>query len=363
MDFFSIGFTEVEKQIMNDNRINYRKQLNDFLSEARKRAKGTKCYYCGKPVTSFCDSHYVPRFCLKNIAVDGKVYYCISFTDFELMDVDQGVKQAGTFNIICRECDSKIFQDYENPDSYPSVPSSKMLAEIAMKDYLKFIYKRRLEKAMGDITIEKNPPFGLYIKLKAEVQELDLIEYDKNFQKAKQLSQQDQNVGYELFFYQQLPYVSPVAMQSCIDLIADLDGQCVNNTFDISPDYHPRDLHLSILPLSDSTVIMMFVDSNEDVYKSFIKQFKEKTLDEQLGIINYIVFLYTEDYFISPSVPKEVFENASIEDSVAQLAEGLSIGDNREEAQERALKNALITFDLRKWRKVPNLLDEQYRVC
>ena len=30
-----------------------------------------------------------------------------------LLKDDKGINEAGTFHLICRDCDSKIFQDYE----------------------------------------------------------------------------------------------------------------------------------------------------------------------------------------------------------------------------------------------------------
>lgn len=41
-----------------------------------------------------------------------------TLVDNPLMDTEKGVEEAGTFHLICNECDSKIFSDYENPDNY-----------------------------------------------------------------------------------------------------------------------------------------------------------------------------------------------------------------------------------------------------
>ena len=49
------------------------KALSLNISEARKRAKRDTCIYCGKQVTSFCNSHSIPRFVLDNIDAAGEV--------------------------------------------------------------------------------------------------------------------------------------------------------------------------------------------------------------------------------------------------------------------------------------------------
>lgn len=362
MNLLKIGLSNQEKQMIQSDLIEYKKQMSMLISEARKKAKGSKCFYCGKQTTSFCDSHYVPKFCLRNIAENGKLYYYNNFLGFELLAADKGVKAAGTFNIICRQCDSKIFQDYENPENYVSEPSSKMLAEIAMKDYLKFIYKRNFENAIYDVMLTNNPMAASLANAKKQTKDLDLVEYEASFNKAKELSLQEANDGYELFFYDKLPYVAPIAVQSCVVLVADLQQKCVNNIYDLSPDYHPKDIHLTVLPLADSTVIMMFVDSHEERYRQFIQQFNACTLEEKLGIINYLIFLYTEDYFISPSISDSILKDKEINEVISQSPDSVGFAFSKKCAEKRALKKALVAFDLNKWKRIPNLLSPEYKI-
>lgn len=52
-----------------------RKILNEYKSKATANAKSDTCYLCQKKSSSFCNSHSVPQFCLKNIAAQGEVYY------------------------------------------------------------------------------------------------------------------------------------------------------------------------------------------------------------------------------------------------------------------------------------------------
>lgn len=52
-----------------------RKQMSSFLKQARKNAKPDKCFYCGKNNPQICNSHSVPEFLLKNIAIDGELLY------------------------------------------------------------------------------------------------------------------------------------------------------------------------------------------------------------------------------------------------------------------------------------------------
>lgn len=144
----SLGLDEQERKNYFRKKITYNQQMSKIQAKARQEAKLNYCYYCQKEVSSFCNSHSVPQFCLRRIATNGKVYYANTMIGIPFMHSEQGVKEAGTFQLICRDCDSKIFQQYEDPAAYQSKPTGQMLAQIAMKDYLQMIYKRLHEEAL-----------------------------------------------------------------------------------------------------------------------------------------------------------------------------------------------------------------------
>ena len=113
-----LGLDEQEHQHYSHNRIKYNKKISKIQGQARQEAKLNYCYYCKKEVSSFCNSHSVPQFCLRRIATDGKLYYANTLIDLPFLRNEQGVNEAGTFQLICRDCDSRIFQQYEDPNAY-----------------------------------------------------------------------------------------------------------------------------------------------------------------------------------------------------------------------------------------------------
>ena len=179
------GFSDIEKKIMEDNKVDFNKAIGNLLKSSRKSLNLHKCYYCKNDISGFCNSHSVPAFCLRNIAESGEVAYSNALIDFPLLKGKKGVNQAGTFNLICRDCDKKVFADYENPDNYVNYPTPKMIAQIALKDNLKFISRRLLEKEMYEYMCQN---YNLPEKIKNEKQyviDLDLKEYVNGFNKAK----------------------------------------------------------------------------------------------------------------------------------------------------------------------------------
>ena len=57
------AFSDEEKKLLRTD-FSYKKKMSKINKEARQAAKRDTCYFCGKPCTSFCNSHSIPRFCL-----------------------------------------------------------------------------------------------------------------------------------------------------------------------------------------------------------------------------------------------------------------------------------------------------------
>lgn len=354
IEFFKIG---LPKELLGDNFIDSKKEFNRMLAQSRKRAKKDNCMYCNEEKSSFCNSHSVPAFCLKNIATDGSLYYSNTLIDVALLDSEKGVKNAGTFQLICRGCDSKIFQEYEDPSNYDKEPTPRMIAQIAMKNYLKQISKRLNEYALFDIAYEINPLAGGMAKYMHRIQEMDLLEYKNGFEKAKRLSKKDWKGEYYQFYYEKLDYVVPLAFQGSISLVVDLDGTIVNNIYNEDINYKIQDLHICIFPLKESTVVTMFIDSNNKRYCNFYKKFNKLTHEDKLALVNYMIFLYSEDVFLSKNIPEHILKN----DKLIEVAKQSSMAflstpfvDTIEESKK--------VYDLSKRNEIPNLLSEEYKL-
>lgn len=357
VELLKLGLSQEEKKEFESDIVANKKKINNVLSEARKSSKGEKCLYCGKETTSFCNSHSIPAFCLRNIATNGTVFHSNTFVDLPLLDFDKGVNKAGTFQLICRECDSVIFKQYEEPSNYENKPTPQMIAEIAMKNYLKAISKRVNEHAIFDKVKEHKFEAIGFANYMQEIQNTDLNEYKKGYEKAKRLSKKNKSGEYYLFFYEKLNYVVPIAFQSSLALVVDLEGQIVNDIYYKNPRYRIEDFHICVFPLKENSVIMMFVDSNNKRYRNFYKKFNRLTLEEKLSIVNYIIFLYSEDIFLSKQIPQDILNDENLKNVSKQTSMALvanQFGNAIEEAKN--------VYDLSKHNTIPNLLSEKYKL-
>ncbi len=354
ISFLSLDIDECVQERFNQKEIENRKLISSILAESRKNAKLNSCMYCDQKVTSFCNSHSVPAFCLRNIAEAGEVYYSNTFVKMPILDYDKGVKNAGTFNVICRDCDSTIFCDYENPDNYSGKLSNKMVAQIAMKNYLKMISKRLQEIALYNLLGDKMYRSADSLIQQQLVNKLDLDEYMDGFHKAKKLSTKDK-AGYYVFFNTKLNYTVPMAFQGSIALISDLDGGVINNIYDHSPGYKTQDIHICVFPLKGSSVIFMFIDEESIRYRAFYKQFRKLSIDDQLAIVNFIIISYSEDYFISKKIPEEVINDKRITYTAQKSTIALS-----DSPFSNPIEKAGQYFDLSNFTDIPNLLCAKY---
>ena len=179
--------------------IEVKKKISKLLSEARNLAKPERCILCGKEQTSFCNSHSVPRLSLKNIATDGMVLHATALLGIDVIDIEKGVNNSGTFRFICKNCDASFFQDYENEDNLKLRPTDKMLAEIAVKNFLLQISKRTQEQ---ELYKELQQRFSTYTNPEdlAGITELDIRNFNEEFLFHKNIVEKNETGGYQILF-------------------------------------------------------------------------------------------------------------------------------------------------------------------
>ena len=361
---YGINNLELDKQ----QEIEMNKKISKLMSNSRKACKLDCCYHCKQPTTKFCNSHFVPRFCLENIGINGEVTGPNSIlklpnTGIPISKEHIGINSSGTFQIICRDCDSKIFQKYEDPNYYSSddQPNQVVLAQIAMKDYLKFISKRMMERALYEAQREycmehsiKNPYFKKRQEAGIRISNIDLLSYENDYKKACKIAISN-DIGFYVIFYKILDYVTPIAVQTPVALAIDLEGNVVNDIFNMDLNYNVSDLHICVFPLKTKTAVIMFIKEGDKKYRKFYKQFRKLSDADQLAVINYLVFLYSEDYFLARDIDKIVDLNKFNEVAVKTPI----IWNSTPVTSTSALSDE---FALTDYNTIPNLLSEYYKL-
>lgn len=316
----------------------------------RQVEKGTNCLVCGKEVSSFCNSHTIPAFMLKYISIDGEVK---SYGDLVFSPLDKGykgVKQAGTFRNICRECDSILFQKYECENNYSNINIIKtLLAEIALKTVLRVTFKRIHEMGIFYIT-EISDQHASFINEMLRGKVLDLIELKKDYDFIQ--NNKNNPNAFKVLFYKRLPYRVSIAVQDMINLTCDFKGKPLNNIYNFSKDNRLEPFYICVFPLQKESHIIIFTKRTVKIYNQLFYTLKKMKLKEQLKIINYLIFDNLEDYFIRPDI-----DISTLKDLASKLP--IIVGDSPINHTDSIKLNNKNYFNPKNWESLLNLLEDQ----
>jgi len=290
--------------IMDVDLINLRKQINSLINESKRRAKKSECIWCGTPVTSFCNSHSVPQCVIKNIEIDGKVGYYNTLVELPTMNLDKGINEAGTFKLLCRNCDNKLFKDYEDIERLKERPSDIMLAEIALKDILVMLNKRYIEVELQNVMSESfNIPSNFNMNSQRRIKNLDLKDFGWEYLRTKSIIENNIENSFNLLFWKKLDYVIPIAFQGQVVLYGDLEGNIVSDIYDYSETNIVKNLHICLFPLKEDSVVFMFYHKEDHAYDAFSKQFNMLDDSQKLQLIGYILYERCEDMLFAKKFP------------------------------------------------------------
>lgn len=332
--------------------IENKKKLANILKRAKNAAKPDKCIMCDKPQTSFCKSHLIPQMVLKTIADDGKLLHPNALIGIELLDIEKGINNAGTFHFICRKCDGELFQDYENPDKITTYPTDIMLAEIALKNMLLMLSKRNEEKEIFNIVQREMNGFTNK-EILDEIQGLDIQEYLDDLKLYKQIIENKTKGCFQVLYWKKLPYIVPLAVQSPIAVYKDMNGDIINDLYDMNPDIRMENLHLCVFPIENETIVLLFYHKRDKNYRRLRHQFNSSSDEQCLKFINYLIFAYTENYFFAKSIKEKI----EFDENMIKLSKESNGNPNLGfmDFQEFYTEYISVSMD-----DIPNFLSEEY---
>jgi len=379
---------ETQRIMSNEDGKRFKKFYSQIKKHARESAKRNMCLLCGKKCTSFCKSHTVPQFALKNIASNGNLFLFNSLAKNAFIDYDSGVSNAGNFYLICNDCDNTIFQDYENDSVLRKLKKEDIKAynEMALKNLLKALYKRNLEveqyKYMSDICRNEmdSQAGGIYNVLlnsidklsqrKLFVSELDVSEYNDEIIKCRKALNKCQkgndfphnNPYYNIIDIITLPYTVPIAYQGVLTLVTDITGEIINDLYCDDPKYKQELLHLCIFPLDNFSLITLFTHKSNKRYRKFKSDFLMLSLEDKLSLINFILFLYSEDMFLSGYLDIKTINTAEFQRIIRTNPTDNFGSTSKNELKKTATMKAMEKFSLKNHKAINNLLDREFAI-
>lgn len=141
-------------------------------------------------------------------------------------------------------------------------------------------------------------------------------------------------------------------------MVCDFEDNVINDICNMNSDYHTKEIHIAVFPLEQESIVMLFVDTRDKRYRKFYQQLNKLPLDEQLSAINYIIFSYSENVYISKNIDESILTNGGFvatcqKSTIATASHPFG----------NALNAAVAEFSLSKRNEIPNLLSEKFRLA
>ena len=276
-------------------------KINLFLGEAKKRACPEKCVLCKKKVKKLCNSHSVPKTILGNLAKEGWILKADAIAA-PSPKTEQGdlIKRAGTFSLICYDCDNMYFKHYENLKDLHSRPTDIILAEIALKNSLLQLYKTKVEIEFIEI-LKENGNNKLQLDARLKVLNLDESLFSEEVKRYSSLIKNGAEGEFKILYWALLPYKTPMAAQGHIPLAKDISGNTVNDNFNYS--VTTQSMHVGVFPFKEKeTIVLAFYHRDDKKYRSLYHQMRSASNDTCLQFINYTILEHTENCFFAKEI-------------------------------------------------------------
>lgn len=340
---------------MKNDSIDAQIEFNSIKKESKQAAKGKTCLICGREQTSFCNSHSVPQFVLHNISENGKLLPSQITLGYSRNVKNTGIKSAGTFQSICRECDQAVFADYEKPESLQTRPTNKILNLIALKNTLLCLHTASIAREFYRIDQERNHVFlnpeGVF-----EEKSLDVRDDTHDLERYISILQGKHHKGFSIIYWEKLPYITPIAVQIGITLHRSISGRVINNVYDYNPNVIMQAIHLCVFPLKSETAVLLFYHKDDRRIDAFSEEFKRLSSEQKLQYINYLIFKNTENFYCAPALRPFVKCNHSLEALSKEVYDRPDFGIQK--APDIFKKYQPVSF-----RDIPNFLSEQYSLA
>ena len=345
---------------MDRNAIQFRKEIGLLLKQSKKEGKRLCCALCGEKRSSFCNSHSIPSFVIRNIVSAGCVLLPSVLTLNNLasdekadncFDAEKGVNNSWTFHSICSSCDKKYFADYESPEVLHQPLTNKMMAEIALKNALIQLDKRASEIPLYNIMQERNNTFINKEDLDTMLA-LDVKDWEFDKKRAKKIIDKNLKSGYRPLYWRKLPYTVPYALQAGITLVKDMRGHQINAIYNFSPDLRMQFLQMVVFPLKGTSVVSAFFHKDDRNYYAFARDFDRLLESEKLDLINFWAIKYSENLCATPILSSVIENNVSLLRLFSECSESPYWGVCSPEEK--------MSYAPVKKEEVPNLLSEAY---
>lgn len=185
---------------------------------------------------------------------------------------------------------------------------------------------------------------------------MDQKEYQEEVLFHQDIANNNKEGGYQILFWEVLPYKVPIATQSTMVLPYDMEGDILNDVGNMDKSVRMQYVHIAVLPLEEKSVVLAFYHKRDKIYRRLRHQINTTSREKVLQYINYLIFEHTENIYFSKTIEEELKNNKMIE-KVSQEANGLPTFGHL------SVDNMFgMDYEAVKPEDIPNFLDESWAI-
>ena len=138
---------------------------------------------------------------------------------------------------------------------------------------------------------------------------MDQKEYQEEVLFHQDIANNNKEGGYQILFWEVLPYKVPIATQSAMVLPYDMEGDILNDVGNMDKSVRMQYVHIAVLPLEEKSVVLAFYHKRDKIYRRLRHQINTTSREKVLQYINYLIFEHTENIYFSKTIEEELKNN------------------------------------------------------
>lgn len=218
----------------------------------------------------------------------------------EYMDFDYEMQNGGI-------CDEKSIACYLKYHKYRQTPEPLTVALVKFKDNYFFATIREEENGMykeGDEVLAVDDFTFLDCTIEKIINtNKEKFPRDRDYIKKLSKYEKEKTFPFVVLYNKLLDCASPIATQTIIAHVYDLNGNMIFNPTDLAKSHLSKYIYLMVLPYHGKTRILFYVGkSNMAAVKTIVNDFNSLSDKEKLDFLFVSLMIYDEQFYIKPSV-------------------------------------------------------------
>lgn len=299
----------------------YDKEFNRYFREAKKYSNASKCAICGCEMDSSCHSHTIPKFILRGLQHNGKLYSSVMGSSFEFnLDVfpkEPGLKNTFIFRMICGKCDNVFFSKIEEPRTFFAEYGDAEYNRFAVKSLLRELYTKFVNTNYLNMIASDYETYELYGRSIPYF--YDVLELSSEVSQYIDAYKKSADIKNKVIIDAIVPYNMGISCITHITPKFSYNGVKVNDVDNIDKfsDIFGQ-VFISILPYQNQTRILFFYRKKYSQYDVIKSEFDQMEINKKINSLIFMLLINSESFVYGDDIKDRIKDYSSIVDANIQ---------------------------------------------